>query len=431
MKESLINVNLLGARLLDPLQSIDKISNLYIRSGKLYLDPPEEKLPTTVKDIPLKGHIIIPGAFDMRVHSRIPGPESCETFESISRAASCGGFTGILTMPDTSPCCDNAGTIRYVQDRIKQHASIPIWVSGALTKGRDGKLMAPLGSLKEAGIVAASDCPRPSVNSQIFLNSVQYAKMFDLPVIEYPQDFQLSQEGNAHESPLSLKMGLGGYPRVAEEIAVQRAIAVSKLLEVNIHLSSISSAGSVVALRQAKEDGIKITADVTAAHLLLNENAISQYDTNAKLTPPLREEEDRMQLIKGVLDGSIDAITSAHLPCPSHLKQIEFDKSPSGAIGLETCISASIEGLATLCKDPYPALVNAISYAPRKVLKLNQHSIQNNELANLTIINGSCKWRYNVETDNSNASNSPLNNHTFNTSVVYTVANGRLVYCSI
>jgi dihydroorotase len=431
MKESPINANLIGARLLDPLQSIDKVSNLYIRSGKIYLNPPEEKSKTAVKEIPLKGHIIIPGAFDMRVHSRIPGTESCETFESISKAASCGGFTGILTMPDTSPCCDNAGTIRYIQDRIKQHSSIPIWVSGALTKGRQGSLMAPLGSLKEAGIVAASDCPRPSINNQIFLNSVQYAKMFDLPVIEYPQDFQLSQEGNAHESPLSLKMGLGGFPRIAEEISVQRAIMVSKLLDVSIHLSSISSAGSVVALRRAKEDGIKITADVTATHLLLNENAISQYDTNAKLTPPLREEGDRIELIKGVLDGSIDAITSGHLPYPSHLKQIEFDKSPPGAIGLETCISASIEGLSTLCKDPYPALVNAICYAPRKVLKLNQHGIRNNELANLTVINGSCNWRYNVDTDNSDSSNSPLNNRTFNTSVVYTVVNGRPVYCSI
>jgi len=431
MKESLINVNLIGARLLDPLQSIDKVSNLYIRSGKMYLDPPDEKSDSDVKDILLKDHIIIPGAFDMRVHSRIPDPESCETFESLSRAASRGGFTGILTMPDTSPCCDNAGTITYIQDRIKQHSSIPIWVSGALTKGREGHVMAPLGSLKEAGIVAATDCPRPSVNSQIFLNTVQYAKMFDLPVIEFPQDFQLSHEGNAHESPLSLKMGIGGYPRVAEEIAVQRAIAVAKLLEVNIHLSSISSAGSVAALRHAKEDGIKITADVTATHLLLNENAIQYYDTNAKLSPPLREEEDRIQLIQGVLDGSIDAITSAHLPHPSHLKQIEFDKSPPGAIGLETSISASIEGLTTLCKDPYPALVNAFCYAPRRALKLNQHSIQNNELANLTVINGSCKWKYNVDIDNSNASNSPLNNHTFNTNVVYTVANGRVVYCSI
>ena len=431
MKDELININLKGARLLDPLNSIDKIANLYIRTGKIYFDRPKKEPKIPVKEVSLEGHVIIPGAFDIRVHSRVPGPESCETFDSISKAASCGGFTGILTMPDTDPCCDNAGTIRYIQDRIKQHATIPIWVSGALTKGRDGKLMAPLGSLKEAGIVAATDCPRPSANSQIFLNSVQYAKMFDLPVIEYPQDFQLCQNGNAHESALSFKMGLGGYPRVAEEMAVQKAIAVSKALEVSIHLSSISTAESVVALRQAKKDGIKISADVTANHLFLNETAISQYDTSAKLIPPLREEMDRIRLIEGVLDGTIDAITSAHLPHPSHLKQIEFDKSPSGATGLETCIPTSIEAFKTMCKDPYPVIVNAICNAPRKVLKLSQPKIQNNELANITIINGSTEWRYDADLDNSHARNSPLNDHSFNSKIVFTAVNGRIVYSGL
>ncbi|MDA7823624.1 dihydroorotase [Opitutales bacterium] len=423
-----LNINLIGARILDPIQKLDCVQDLYIRRGKMFFEQPPDDDSKSYRSLNLNDHVIMPGILDLCTHTRVPGTSSTESIFNISQSAAKGGFTAILAMPDTLPQSDNPGTIRYIEDRIKQSSLINIWLTGCLTIKSEGNSIAPLGSLKDAGIIAVSDSPRSCIDSQIFINSVKYAKMFNLPVIEFPQDSYLSKNGNAHVSSFSLKMGLGGLPSIAEEISVQRAISVAKDLDYNIHLSSISSVGSVSLIRDAKKRGIKVTADVTAHHLILNENAIEGYDTNAKLFPPLRGEKDRDSLQNGLLDGTIDAICSAHQPHPSHEKNVEYDKAPAGAIGLETCMSASIQSLSTKTDDPYPVIVQSLSYGPHKILQLPQPAIKKGNLANLTIINNKENWTYHPNTELSEAVNSPLINYDFQSCPVLTIVNGQIIY---
>jgi len=371
----------------------------------------------------------MPGLFDLRVHPQEPGP-SCENIASVTKAAAKGGFSAILAMPNTLPFSDNSGTIRFIMDRIEQEARIQVWLAGCLTLESRGLQLSPMGSLKEAGIIAVTDCPRSPQDSQIFVNAVHYAKMFDLRVIEFPRDMYLSKHGHANESPLSLKMGIGGYPRIAEEIAVQRAISVSKALQTPIHLSSISTKGSVELIRLAKQNNLKITADVSALHLLLNETCLQGYDTNAKMVPPLREETDREELVRGVCDGTVDAITSSHQPYPGHEKLVEFDKAPAGAIGLETATCSALEVLSKSVKDPYPIIAKCMSYAPRTILELEPPTISEGVLASLTIIDTKKPWTYLANAGESGASNSPLSGKEFPNSIAMTMSTGRVSYSS-
>ena len=287
--DELCNFDLVGGRLVDPNSGINQVKDLFIRDGIIYYSAPEGK-PAEQK-FSIKNHVILPGLLDFRVHNRIPGDAQSETVESLTRAAAKGGFSSILAMPNTIPHSDNPGTILYIQDRIKQTSKIKVHLTGCLTIGSKGKRLAPLGSLKEAGVIAVTDCPQSVGDNQIFANALKYAKMFGLKIIEYPQDAYLSRDGQAHESPLSLKMGLPGNPRMAEELVVQRAITLSRHLEVPIHISSISSSWLCKAGKRSKRAQVsEISADVSAHHLLLTEQAISQYETQAKTTPPLREE---------------------------------------------------------------------------------------------------------------------------------------------
>jgi len=418
------SIDIIGARLIDPHAGIDRISDLYVRKGKLYHEKPTDEKADKV--IGGKNNIVLPGLLDLRAHSRIPGDAKAETIASLTQAAAKGGFTSILTMPDTNPHCDNPATIRYIQDRVNQASKIKVYLSGSLTIESKGESMAPLGSLKDVGVVAVTDCPSTPQNNQILLNAIKYADMFGLVVIDFPQDGFLTNKTHVHESALSLKMGLTGNARLAEEIAVQRSILISSYLGIAIHLSSLSSGSSVRLVKNAKKSGIKITADVSANHLLLNQNEISDYKTNAKTNPPLREEEDRLALVNGLMDGTLDACNSSHQPYAEHHKNIEFDLAPSGAIGLETAMLAFLE--ATQSAASYNLVAEKMSYNPHKILRLNPPSLKSGNEANFTIINTNAPWVYNTQKGLSLSHNTPLNNYSFSNKVVFTYGESGVAY---
>ena len=426
-KNSLEDIDLLRARLIDPISGLDQTSDIFIRNGKVFHDRPKGKNTVNVYD--LGGQIIIPGLLDLRAHNRVPGAVKSESIETLTKAAARGGFSSILAMPDTVPRSDNPATIRYIQDRIKQTSKIKVYLSGCLTVGSLGENIAPLGSLKDVGVIAVTDCPSTPSNNQIFKNAIRYAKMFGLKVIDFPQDAFLSQNTHAHESPLSLKMGLAGNPRMAEEIAVQRSILMSRHLGVPIHLSSLSSAGSVQQVKQAKEDGIMVTADVSAHHLLLTENEISNYNTSAKMNPPLRQEQDKMALIEGITKGIIDACNSSHEPYADHLKNVEFDLSPSGSIGLETAALSFIEALGAVeIKNPFHLLAQSMSSNPHKILGLEPPSLIDGSDANLTVIKTNAPWQYNPLEGESASFNTPVRNFEFSNKVMLSMSNGIIAY---
>lgn len=421
--------NLLKAKIFDPLSNLNTYRDIFIRDGKILYecDNIDSKNVTTLN---LENHIIVPGFFDLRVHTRIPGNNSCESIKSLSEAAGRGGFTDILAMPDTLPPSDNPGTIQFIKEKVEKESIVKIWLSGCLTTGAVGESIAPHGSLKDSGVIAITDCPYSPNNNQIFINSIKYASMFNLPVIDFPCDQSFGTNNLTHESAYSLKLGLGGSPRIVEELAVQRAISISKELDVNIHISSISTFNSVHLIKRAKELKIKITSDVSFHHLLLNECAIDGYNTLAKLNPPLREEIDRKALINGVCDGTIDAVTSSHNPYSTHEKQVEYDIAPSGAIGLEICFAGLYESIKNCCEDPLSQIINLLSYSPRRILQLKQCDIQPGSSANFTVIALDNPWKYNTEFGMSGSENTPLNNKVFNANPILTFANGLIAYKS-
>ena len=418
------SIDIIGARLVDPQAGIDKISNLYVRDGKLYHHKPNGEPGQNI--ISGKEHVVVPGFLDLRTHCRVPGDSKAESIASLTEAAAKGGFTSILTMPDTNPHCDNPATVRYIQDRVNQASKIRVYISGSLTIQSKGELMSPLGSLKDVGVVAVTDCPLTPQNNQIFLNALKYADMFGLVIIDFPQDAYLSKNTHAHESFLSMKMGLSGSPRLAEELAVQRTILISQHLDIPIHLSCISSKGSVKLIKNAKESGIKITADVSAFHLLLNHKKIEDYQTNAKFAPPLREEADRLELIDAVFDGIIDSCNSSHQPYAEHHKNVEFDLAPAGAIGLETAALSFIDSVKD--KNPLKLLAEKMSYNPHKILKLTPPSLKENSTANFTIIRQKDPWVYSRDTSLSRSFNTPLNNHKFDHKIILTYAENGIAY---
>lgn len=419
-----VNFDLLGGKLIDPKSGFNKKADIYIRKGKIYHSSPEEKHSYPVYNI--DGQVVLPGLLDLRAHNRIPGASKSENIESLTNAAAKGGFSAILLMPDTKPHCDNPATIRFIQDRVKQTSKIRVYLSGCLTVGSRGESIAPLGSLKDVGVVVVTDCPATTVNNEILTNAIKYAKMFGLVVFDFPQDAYLSRNSHAHESALSLKMGLVGNPRLAEEIAVQRAILISRHLETRIHLSSLSSSGSVELVRKAKESGIEISADVSAHHLLLTESQILNYNTSAKVNPPLRQKEDQDALLDGIKNGVIDGCNSSHEPFADHLKEVEYDIAPAGAIGLETAALTFIEALRD--NDPYELVVEKMCYNPHKILGISVPSLQENSEANFVVINPGASWVYDPKKGESLSHNSPLSNYKFSNKISMTLSEGKIAY---
>ena len=407
-----------GARLIDPSQNLDEICDLTVANGRITFDSPDDSIET----IDCSGKIIMPGLVDIRGHLREP-----ESLASIGEAAAFGGYTTILLMPNSGSPADNPGTVHLMREKASKVTKIEILQCGCLTKGSEGEVLAPLGSLKEAGVVAVSDCPSSPQNTEIFARGLEYASMFDLPVIEFPRDFTISSRGVAHDGPIALKMGIGGYPRMAEELFVQRAITVCRNLGTRVHLTSISSAGSVELIREAKGKEIPITADSTAHHLTLTDERLLGYDPSAKTMPPLREDLDRKAILEGVKDGTIDCISSAHEPCHEHEKEVEFDLAPAGVIGYETGLPVVFGELAKRMDDPFPLIARIMSLNPARILEVD-NSIAEGRVANLFVFDPNSSWTYKTSQGRSSAKNSPYEGLEMKGSVLVTFANGERVF---
>ena len=418
------NYSLKKGLLYDFSSGIFKNQDLFIEKGKLSFQYEKENNLTT--HINVEGCVVVPSFVDLRMHLNLPGTGGVENLEMTLSRATRGGYSNVLLMPNTAPMIDSPASARLIQERAKSINGVEVLVAGCLTVQSKGEALSPMGSLKEAGICAVTDCPKSPQNNKIFINAVKYAKMFDLPVIEYPVTFDLHENTSAHESLQSIKMGLRGEPRISEELSVHRAIAVSRKENAKIHISSISTSSSVDLVRKAKDEGIRITADVTANHLLFNEDAINQFDTNAKMQPYLKEEHDRQSLIDGIIDGTIDAITSAHEAWPIHLKGVEFDRAPAGSMGLETAFHASYLALSEKVKNPIPLLVDKFAIQPRKILGLELPQLKNNKICSFNVISTGQKWVFCKDSAiNGNTINSPVFNSEFTTSIKLSCINGK------
>jgi len=379
-----------NAFLVDPQVNLNTQSDLLIEDGKI------SKIDTSIKDkvdevFDFKNLVIVPGLADVHVHLREPGREDEETVQTGIAAGMNGGFTALCCMPNTEPAIDCAEVVTFVKDRAA-NSLVDVYPIGAVTKKREGKELALLGEMYEAGVVGFSDDGDPVSTSKIMKYALEYSSMFDLPIIEHCEDKSLTENGVMNESVNSTKFGLPPHPSLAEVIIALRDIAILKYTGGKLHLAHISAKETVDVLRQAKKDGLNITGEITPHHFSLTDEAVASYDTNTKVNPPLRTEEDVDALISALKDGTIDIIASDHAPHSIEEKEWEYIYAPFGMIGLETSVGLTLTKLYHNKILSLDEIIFKMSINPRKIFKLRDAIIKPDSLANLTILDLDKEW---------------------------------------
>jgi dihydroorotase len=416
-----------NARVIDPAAKRDAVGDLFVADGRFV-----PSLPATAKKrarvIDAAGLVACPGLVDVHVHFREPGQTHKETIASGSRAAAAGGFTTVVMMPNTSPVADNAGTIQYMKDAVARDAVVRVLPTGCITVGMKGQTLAPIGSLKRAGVVAITDDGDCVQSNDLMRRAVEYAKMFDLPVMDHCQDHSMTVGAVMNEGIMSTRLGLRGWPNAAEDLIVARNVILSEYTGAHIHLQHISSKFSVDIIRRAKQRGARISAEATPHHLALTDEALATYDTNFKMNPPLRTEEDRQALIAGLRDGTLDIVATDHAPHTDYEKDKEFDYAPNGILGLETALAVTLQVLVRENKFKLPFVVDLLTRKPARLLNLPAGTLADGAAADLCLFDPAESWLYDAKAGFSKSSNSPWHGKTLTGRVKTTVVGGRVVF---
>ncbi len=415
------------ARIIDPAARRDAPGDLFVRDGALVesLGAAGKK---SARKIDARGLVACPGLVDIHVHLREPGQTHKETIATGSRAAAAGGFTTVVCMPNTAPVADNAGTIQFIKDMVDRDAVVRVLPTGCITVGQKGEQLAPTGSLKRAGVVAITDDGHCVQNNELMRRAVEYARMFDLPVMDHCQDDTLTHDAVMNEGVMSTRLGLRGWPNAAEDIIVARDVILSEYTGAHIHLQHISSKFAVEVIRRAKSRGARVTAEATPHHIALTETALAAYDTNLKMNPPLRTEADRQEIIAGLRDGTLDCLATDHAPHTPDDKDREFDYAPFGIIGLETALPVCLEVLFRRNKFKLPFVIDLLTHKPAQILKLAAGTLAPGAPADITLFDPEEKWRYDARAGFSKSANSPWHGQTLTGRVKTTVVAGRVVF---
>ena len=381
-----------NVRVIDPALSLDEVADILI-DGQTIAQVGKNIECADAKIFDRDGCIAVPGLVDIHVHLRDPGQEYKETIETGTAAAAHGGFTGICSMPNTNPTTDNATTIDYVLDKAAQAGHCRVYPSGACTKGLKGESLSEMGDMVLHGAVAFTDDGRGVQNSGVMRRVMDYAKMFNKVVMSHCQDEDLVGPGQVNEGVVSTRLGLAGWPATGEELQIQRDIALSELTGCPIHIQHITSARGVELVREGKARGIQVTCEVTPHHLVLNEDDITTtYNTNLKMNPPLRSKADNAALIEGIKDGTIDCIVTDHAPHADHEKAREFELAPFGMTGLETSLGVILTYLVDPGLITYNELVELMAIKPREILRLDQVTLKQGSVADITIFDPEVTW---------------------------------------
>ncbi|MFZ2642927.1 MAG: dihydroorotase [Verrucomicrobiia bacterium] len=415
------NLTIRNGRVIDPANKVDVVRDVFVRDGKIAAEPAPD-----APELDAKGLVVTPGLIDIHVHLREPGRSDKETIETGTRCAAYGGFTSVVCMPNTSPAADNTGTIAFIKQRAAEVGNVNVLPAGAITKNIEGAELAPIGSLKRAGVVAITDDGHCVQNNELMRRALEYAKMFELPLMDHCQDNNLVSDGVMHEGYWSHLLGLKGWPSIGEEIIVARNIMLAEQVDWHIHCQHLTSAGSVRLVREAKKRGVKISAEACPHHFTLTDEKCQGYDTNFKMSPPLRTQRDVEAILEGLGDGTIEAIASDHAPHCAFEKEVEFDKAPFGILGLETELALSLMTLVHKNLLTLPQLVEKFTTGPARLLRLNKGTLSVGADADITVMDPAHEWVYDVNQTASKSRNTPFHGWSLKGKAVATIVGGRV-----
>ena len=444
-----------GGRVVDPANSFDAIADVLLRDGKVAAVGADAAKQTDAncERLDARGKIVSPGLIDLHAHLREPGQSAKETIATGTKAAARGGFTTIVCMPNTSPSIDNPAAVALVKEKAAREGVVNVFVTGAITKGIAGEELAPIGSLKQAGIVAITDDGHCVQNNEIMRRAMEYARMFDLPVMDHCQDYGLVSDGVMHEGYWSAALGLRGWPAAGEDMIVARNILLAELTGTHVHCQHLSSAQSVELLRAAKKRGVPISGEACPHHFVLTDAAIAgsdafwrddgkqvfgygngeakpawpKYDTNFKMNPPLRSARDRDAILEGLCDGTIEVLASDHAPHCNFEKEVEFDYAPFGITGFETELPLSLMQLYHTKRMTLPDLIAKFTVAPARLLKLNKGTLSAGADADATVLDPDADWTYARQESASKSKNSPFDGWRMKGKAVATIVAGKVV----
>ncbi len=419
-----------GGRIVDPSRNFDSVGDVVIVQGKvaaITAAPPEDEYPNSFDTIDCTGKIVAPGLIDMRVFVGEPGYEHRETLASASQAAASGGITTIATMPDTEPVIDDPALVDFTLRRARDTAIVHVLPMAALTKDLAGAEMTEIGLLSEAGAIAFTDGRRSLVNAQVMRRALTYAQNFDALIVHHAEDPDLVGSGVMNEGEAASRLGLGGIPREAELIMVERDLRLVELAGGRYHAAQLSCAGSAAAMAAAKARGLNVTAGISINHLTLNENDIGSYRTFFKMSPPLRSETDRRAMIEALVEGTIDVVVSSHDPQDVETKRHPFAEAADGAVGLESLLAALLRLVHSEDIDLMTAL-RAVTNRPAEILGLDAGTLKTGAVADVVVFDPDVPWILDETKMRSRSKNTPFEGARFQGRVLHTLVAGARVY---
>ncbi len=421
-----------GGHVVDPVHGIDGVADILIEGGVVTGIGPnlEAGGDVQVVDVPA-GFVVCPGFVDMHVHLREPGQEHKETVATGAAAAAAGGFTAVACMPNTAPVNDDASVTRAILAKAAAAGLVRVYPIGAVSKGMKGEQLAEIADLRAAGCVAISDDGRPVPTAILMRRALEYAGMFDLPVIDHCEEPSLKGEGVAHEGYVASILGLRGIPAAAESVMVDRDIALSEMTGSAVHIAHLSTRQALRSVRAAKARGARVTCEVAPHHFTLTDERLAgpvEYDTNLKMNPPLRERVDVDALLQGLQDGTVDAIATDHAPHQADEKHVEFDRAPFGIIGLETAVPLTLDRLFHTGLITMRRLVQLLSVNPARILNVTGGTLRAGRPADITILAPEVTHTVDLGRSRSRSRNSPFHGWILKGAVAATIVGGRTIY---
>jgi dihydroorotase len=414
----------------DPTQNVNGGRDILIEDGRVVsLLKSGEQTPEGAEVFDATGLVVAPGFIDLHTHLREPGQEYKETIASGAASAVAGGFTSVCAMPNTDPVNDNPAVTSFIVEQAAAAGLANVFPVGAITKGSKGEELAEMGEMKRAGIVAVTDDGHPVPSPGLMRRAMEYARGFDLTVMDHCDDKTLAAGGVMHEGEWSLRLGLRGRPALAEESDAMRDCALAELTGARVHLAHVSTRGAVEAVRRAKERGVEVSCEVTPHHFALTDAACEGFDTNTKMNPPLRSREHLDAILEAIADGTIDAVATDHAPHHLDEKELEFDRAAFGITGLETAVGLAFDRLVHGGLITIERLVELFSVNPARVFRLEgRGTLRPGAHGDVTILDPELRWTFDASRSKSRSRNTPFDGHNFHGAPVATVVAGRVVY---